>query len=164
MLQERYIKIQIPWVTDELEELVLWRCYKSLSRLLEILYPDSFWAATSALSVRSHKKTFEGQIWRIKKVLAVFPLQRHNFAASSSNVRVDIKCSPQMIYWCRHRHCSNANENANVRLRNRAYPEVDWGSTQKKQKHGISFGTTTCHACLHSLLESHDYTRSEKQR
>ena len=57
---------------------------------------------------------------RIHELLPVFTLEGNNFTASAAYIGVDVERLPEMINRAGARHGTDIEENANVRLENRA--------------------------------------------
>ena len=57
---------------------------------------------------------------KIQQLLPVFTLEGNNFTASTAYIRVDVEHIPEMINRAGTKHGTDIEENANVRLENRA--------------------------------------------
>jgi hypothetical protein len=66
----------------------------------------------------TYTKLNERQTERIPKLFPVFAFKGNNFTASTTNIRADVKCLPEMIDRARARHGSNIEKDTNVRLKN----------------------------------------------
>lgn len=127
--------------TDELWILT----YSGLSKIFDILY-SKFCAATVGIMSTVTMDILEGrnrQTERVDQISSVLSLESNDFTAGTSNVGVDIKCFPQVIYGRGTGHGTNIEEHTDIGLE-------DWAERIEEPSMGVDL-------LLVFLLETENY-------